>query len=332
MMNTRRNVIAFISKVKFTKRESKLSKQIVKNHHGEDIHIYEPSANPKRSDHSHGVVITLSTPKFSKSLSLGRVAKKIYLGLAIFLGSFFFIGTGIIIYSASSISELTGFLGNMQDAYKNVQNENDELKNILSGSLEEKQKIKDFEQTVNNKNAANGDKCKIDLSKVTIEQKLMTLRNAPSGYPCPFTGITSEFGSRNHPVLHRSIFHEGVDLRAEYGTNIRSTADGIVEFAKFFGGYGNMLVVQHAYGFRTVYGHLSAFTVKQGDYVGKGQIIAKSGQSGLSDGPHLHYEVRYFDKPLNPKPFLEWNAKNYHNIFEQERSIKWASLLEATKW
>jgi len=121
-------------------------------------------------------------------------------------------------------------------------------------------------------------------------------------------------------------------LRAELGTSVVSTADGIVEFAKFFGGYGNMLVIQHAYGFRSVYGHLSVFFVKQGDYIRKGQLIAKSGQSGLSDGPHLHYEVRYFNTPLNPKPFLEWNAQNFHHIFDQERSIKWASLLQATKW
>jgi len=330
--NKKRGVFAFFGKLKFSRMSANVSRQRVKTHHGHEILIREPSAKPIRSDHSTGVVITLSTPYFSKSLSLGRIAKKVYLGLAIFLSLFFFVGTGVIVYSATSISELTGFLGNLQDAYKKVQIENDELKNILSGSIEEKQKIKEFEESVNRRNANGGAKTTIDLSSVTIQQKLMLLRNAPSGYPCKFLGITSEFGSRNHPVLHKSIFHEGIDLRADYGTDITSTADGIVEFAQFFGGYGNMLVIQHAYGFRSVYGHLSVFFVKQGDYIRKGQLIAKSGQSGLSDGPHLHYEVRYFNTPLNPKPFLEWNAQNFHHIFDQERSIKWASLLQATKW
>lgn len=324
---------SFFSRINYFNKKPKTAKHTVKNHLGDEITIHESVAKPKRTENSSGVVITLSTPKFSKSIALGRIAKKVYLGLAIFLALFFFIGSAVIIYSASSISQLSDFLGNMQEAYAKVQNENDELKVILSGSIEEKQKIKEFEEASQKKSSQNGSaERSIDLSKITIEQKLMTLRNAPSGYPCKFNGITSEFGSRNHPVLHSNIFHEGIDLKADSGTPILSTADGIVEFAKFFGGYGNMLVIQHAYGFRTLYGHLSSFNVKQGDYIGRGQVIARSGQSGMSAGPHLHYEVRYFNKPLNPKPFLEWNAENYYNIFEQERNIKWASLLEATKW
>ncbi len=329
-MTNRSRLMAFLSKIKFSKSSNKIKQRRVRHHDGHDIMINEPRANPQITDCARGVVLTLSTPYFSKSLALGRVAKKAYLSLAIFLALFFFVGSGVIIYTTASISDLYGFLGNMQDAYKKVQSENDELKTILSGSLEEKERIKEFEKSVNDKVSLKSDK--IDLASISVEQKLMTLRNAPSGYPCAFGGITSDFGSRNHPILHQSIFHEGIDLRAEYGTNVVSTADGIVEFAKFFGGYGNMLIIQHAYGFRSVYGHLSAFTVKQGDYVRKGQLIAKSGQSGLSQGPHLHYEVRYFNKPLNPKPFIEWNAGNFHNIFEQEGTIKWASLLQATKW
>jgi murein DD-endopeptidase MepM/ murein hydrolase activator NlpD len=326
----RRNFTTMLSKLKFYKQ--KPNKHVVKNHHGEDMILEEVGANPKRTEQSSGVVITLSTPRFSKSLSLGRVAKKAYLGLAIFLALFFFVGSGVIIYSASSIWELSAFLGDMKNAYERVQNENDGLKNLLSGSIEEKQKIKEFEKFVNDKNEAAGEMSKIDIASIVTEQKLMTLMILPSGYPCVNIGITSEFGSRNHPLLDRVIFHEGIDLKADYGTRVNASADGIVEYTKFYSGYGNMVVIDHSFGFKSIYGHLSAFTVKPGDFVRKGQMIAKSGASGLAAGPHLHYEVRFLNRALNPRPFLDWNADHYHQIFDKEKSIKWASLLEATKW
>jgi len=330
--HNRRIFTAMLAKLRFYKQKPKAVKHIVKNHHGEDMIVEEVGAKPRRTEHSSGVVITLSTPKFSKSLSLGRIAKKAYLSLAIFLALFFFVGTGIIIYSANSIWELSSFLGDMKSAYDKVQGENEDLKNLLSGSIEEKQKIKEFEKFVNDKNEAAGEKTKIDIESISMEQKLMTLMILPSGYPCANNGITSEFGSRNHPLLGRNIFHEGIDLKAEHGTRVNAAADGIVEFTKFYAGYGNMVVIDHSFGFKSIYGHLSAFTVKPGDFVRKGQMIARSGASGLAAGPHLHFEVRFLNRPLNPRPFLDWNAEHYHQIFDKERSIKWASLMEATKW
>ncbi|HOI84038.1 MAG TPA: M23 family metallopeptidase, partial [Campylobacterales bacterium] len=129
-----------------------------------------------------------------------------------------------------------------------------------------------------------------------------------------------------------SIFHEGIDLKAAIGTKVYSAADGIVETTKYNGGYGNMLTIQHAYGFKSVYGHLSRFAVQPGQFVRKGQLIAFSGNTGLTAGPHLHYEVRFIGDPLNPDPFLKWNYSNFAYLFEKEKKVRWASLVEATRW
>lgn len=125
----------------------------------------------------------------------------------------------------------------------------------------------------------------------------------PSIHPCEGE-LSSEFGDRIHPVYGYGRFHGGVDFTAEHGTPIRSTAAGVVCHSDWLGGYGQAVEIDHGDGLKTLYAHCSDLVVKKGDRVEKGQLIAKVGTTGLSSGPHCHYEVRREDKPIDPKPFL----------------------------
>jgi murein DD-endopeptidase MepM/ murein hydrolase activator NlpD len=116
--------------------------------------------------------------------------------------------------------------------------------------------------------------------------------------------ITSGFGWRVHPVLGYSRFHSGTDFGAEYGTPIRAADRGTVIFAGEYGGYGNAVVIDHGNGLTTLYGHASALYVQEGQVVQRGQVLAAVGSTGLSTGPHLHFEVRQNGEPVDPIAYL----------------------------
>jgi len=114
--------------------------------------------------------------------------------------------------------------------------------------------------------------------------------------------ISSTFGARRHPVLGYTRMHQGIDFAVATGTPIMAAGNGTVETAGRAGGYGNLLVIRHANGFSTAYGHLSRFAdgVRKGARVRQGQVVAYSGATGLATGPHLHYEVRENGTQVNP--------------------------------
>lgn len=128
--------------------------------------------------------------------------------------------------------------------------------------------------------------------------------SAPSGFPVRAWGVSSGFGSRWHPILGGSRFHSGIDMPATTGTPISATAAGLVASAGWCGGLGLCAIVDHGGGYTTVYGHMSRIDVQEGQEVGSGQVIGQVGSTGQSTGPHLHYEIRFRDRPLNPKKFL----------------------------
>jgi murein DD-endopeptidase MepM/ murein hydrolase activator NlpD len=131
------------------------------------------------------------------------------------------------------------------------------------------------------------------------------LRNVPAIKPV--NGILlSSYGMRPHPVLGYRRMHEGVDFRAEINTEIFSTGDGVVKFAGRRGTYGNLLEIDHGFGIVTRYAHLSRFAddIRPGKKVSRGDIVAYSGNSGLTQGPHLHYEVIVDGKHTNPLNYL----------------------------
>jgi murein DD-endopeptidase MepM/ murein hydrolase activator NlpD len=121
----------------------------------------------------------------------------------------------------------------------------------------------------------------------------------------PVQGIvTSSFGARLDPFKGEGAFHTGIDIATNEGDAVRAPADGIVLKAGLGTGYGREVVVDHGHGVETLYAHLSGFAVVTGQDVRRGDILGYVGSSGHSTGPHLHYEVRIHDTPVNPSKYL----------------------------
>jgi len=126
---------------------------------------------------------------------------------------------------------------------------------------------------------------------------------APNLWPVEGT-VTGSFGERIDPFNGEGAFHSGIDISSSYGTPVMAPADGTVTYADFLGGYGRAVVVDHGHGISTRYGHLANFAVISGQHVHRGDTIGYVGLSGRSTGPHLHYEVRINDTPVNPHKYL----------------------------
>lgn len=123
--------------------------------------------------------------------------------------------------------------------------------------------------------------------------------------------MASGYGYRMHPILKYKKFHAGMDFSAAIGTPIYATGDGVVKKVVTSSGYGKHVVIEHGFGYETLYGHMSEFNVKRKQKVKRGEIIGYVGNTGLSSGPHLHYEVHKNGKVLNPVNF-------YHNDLSAE--------------
>lgn len=123
----------------------------------------------------------------------------------------------------------------------------------------------------------------------------------------PLEGILlSGYGMRVHPVFKYKRMHDGIDFRAEIGTDLFATGDGVVKYASRNGNYGNLLVIDHGFGFETRYAHLSGYAdgIRVGSEVKRGDIVAYSGNTGLTNGPHLHYEVHLNGESVDPLNYL----------------------------
>jgi murein DD-endopeptidase MepM/ murein hydrolase activator NlpD len=127
--------------------------------------------------------------------------------------------------------------------------------------------------------------------------------SAPSLWPVDGK-VTSSFGEREDPFNGEGAFHAGIDISAPFGEAIHATGDGTIEFADRTNGYGREVVIDHGHGIKTLYGHMSGFAVTAGDDVRRGQVIGYIGLSGRSTGPHVHYEVRIQNIPVNPHKYL----------------------------
>ena len=164
---------------------------------------------------------------------------------------------------------------------------------------------------------------------VNARTKQLMLRLIPNGRPVVrFVGVSSGFGWRKHPVTGEREFHKGLDYRGRTGDKVVATADGVVEYAGHHktSGYGTMVLLDHAFGFRSLYGHLSKVLVKSGQVVYKGQVIGLMGNTGLSTGSHLHYQLSFVQRALDPAPFVSWNMKDFRTIFKKVRKVPWDSL------
>lgn len=136
-----------------------------------------------------------------------------------------------------------------------------------------------------------------------IEKERKLFRASPLGWPCPGRR-TSHFGKRLDPFHGSEEFHFGIDIAGPAGTPIRATADGKVILSSWHMGYGNLVIIQHDFGYTTRYGHNSRLKVKVGDKVRRGEIIATMGETGRASGPHCHYEVWRYGKRQNPYTYM----------------------------
>ena len=135
------------------------------------------------------------------------------------------------------------------------------------------------------------------------DQYLDTIQNIPLGPPVPGV-LTSKFGWRKDPINGKRAYHHGVDIRGERGSDVKATADGTVKLTNYTKGDGRYILIDHGNGFVTKYAHLNKSLVKKGDAVSRGQVIGLLGSTGRSTGPHVHYEIHYNDKLVNPIRFV----------------------------
>lgn len=143
------------------------------------------------------------------------------------------------------------------------------------------------------------------LNKVDLD--LQTISPIPLGYPVVFKRISSGFGKRIDPLNGQSAFHDGLDLSGIPGSKVKATADGTVAERGHNDTYGWYVRIDHGNGFSTMYAHNSKILARWGAKVKRGDAIALLGNTGRSTGPHLHYEVRYKNQPINPAKFVNIN-------------------------
>lgn len=146
----------------------------------------------------------------------------------------------------------------------------------------------------------------------SIEQLEENLLYIPTEWPTDPNTITSPFGPRKDPFNRTKAIHSGIDVRGKTGTPIYAAADGTVDLAQYYGGYGNTIIINHGGRYETLYAHLSKIHVEQGDQVKKGEVIGELGSTGRSTGPHLHYEVIKDGTPVDPEHYL--------NFFEDKQN------------
>jgi murein DD-endopeptidase MepM/ murein hydrolase activator NlpD len=143
----------------------------------------------------------------------------------------------------------------------------------------------------------------LGLTKNATTADWFRANSAPNLWPVEGL-VTGSFGERIDPFNGEGAFHSGVDISAGFGQPVVAPADGYVTFADFLGGYGRAVMIDHGHGISTRYGHLANFAVIAGQHIRRGDTIGYVGLSGRSTGPHLHYEVRINDTPVNPYKYL----------------------------
>lgn len=137
-----------------------------------------------------------------------------------------------------------------------------------------------------------------------LKQNQLLYESIPAIKPCEGEYSIDSYGMRLHPILNIYKMHTGIDILNDVGTAVKSSGKGKVVFVGTRGGYGLTVEIDHGFGYKTIYAHLSSTNVKEGQIVNRGQVIAKSGNSGLSSGPHLHYEVLHNGQNYNPADFF----------------------------
>ncbi len=233
----------------------------------------------------------------------------------------------------SSLSQIHNQLDQLQLQYEHIMDKEDELHLLLGDTrikkrtYRQRRRIKKKITRMNKDykeiesvapNRINSAQLKIDFLQKKLSQKNDTftvfldktyqIKDRFSSTPSirPIYGrLQSKYGWRHHPIHRRKKFHKGIDFASWNGAPIQATADGLIEYAGWSGSFGFVIVIDHDYGYRTIYAHCSQLLVDQGTLVKKGQIIAQVGSTGISTGSHLHYEVKKWRTSVNPIAYLD---------------------------
>jgi murein DD-endopeptidase MepM/ murein hydrolase activator NlpD len=159
-----------------------------------------------------------------------------------------------------------------------------------------------------------------DLVKMAKTREVR-MENIPAIQPIlnkDLTRIASGFGARIDPVYHVVRFHQGMDFTASTGTDIYATGNGTVSFCGWRQGYGNTVIINHGFGYETLYAHCSELLVVEGQKVRRSDVVAKVGNTGKSTGPHLHYEVRLRGTQVDPRNyfFMDLSPEDYDRMVQ----------------
>ena len=278
--------------------------------------------------------ITIHDDKSLKQINLPYSVKS-----GVLYAIVFFVASGLlaffgVVYLNNTVDEMVNKREKMQILIDKEHEINDALVQSIEAKQEELQtavdRLDNIEGLIGLSPSENMSvQERIELAALTSEEIALMHQFIPNGSPVEYKGVSSPFGYRIHPITKVRTLHKGTDLIAARKTPVYVQADGVVEFAGRDKGFGRLIRITHNYGFKTYYGHLKSFAVKTGDFVRKGDLIAYSGNSGISNGPHLHYEVRFLNRPLNAFNFIKWEVDNYQNIFEKEKKVPWHSLVKA---
>jgi murein DD-endopeptidase MepM/ murein hydrolase activator NlpD len=288
--------------------------------------------------------ITIHDANGIQQFNVHQIIKKFGLYLLVFIVFIFALAAFSIAYLNSSVNRIQAKTQKMEKAYALLEEKNAHLSETVAATEEilgQKKdeliavtdKLTDIEHLIGLRTEEDTSLAeRVDLATITSEEMAALMQHIPNGSPVEYRGITSKFGYRTHPTLKTQEFHRGSDLKAPMDTPIYATADAIVEWSGEHkrSGYGNLIILDHSFGFRTYFGHLNKVVVKSGQFVKRGDLIGYTGNSGMSNGPHLHYEVRFIQRALNPFWFVKWRVANYNSIFEKEKNVPWQSLITAT--
>jgi murein DD-endopeptidase MepM/ murein hydrolase activator NlpD len=288
--------------------------------------------------------VTVSSLNGSTHFNLHKTIRNVLVGFAAALIAMVAVAFFVITWLSSEVNQLEQLRDQAIQEYESSLASQKTLNELLAednsrlkSSLTEKEvELEDIDKALSSLESSMGVRAdehslsmadRAFLAAQSYTEKNMMLRLIPSGKPFEVSArVSSPFGYRTHPVSGNRHLHRGIDYPLPQGTPVMSTADGLVEYAGAVQGYGNIVIVHHAMGFKSRYAHLKKVLVKKGDVVTKGQEIALSGNTGTSTAPHLHYEVEFLQRPLNPLDFIKWDLKEYDQIFTKVSNVPWESL------
>ena len=226
------------------------------------------------------------------------------------------------VQSSDLTTQLTQYQNLKEQLEGDISSKEDELLSVSS-------RLEEIEEYLGGSKPELDMNSRLNIAAVNTAVRLALLKQIPNGSPVKIGRRSPKYGMRTHPVTKKRTMHRGLDFAVNTGTAIYSPSDGIIEVTrKSNKGSGNFIRISHAFGITSSYSHMKSFKVKSGQFVKKGDLIGYSGNSGLTSGPHLHYEIRFIGRSMNPANFVDWNIDNFESLFENQKGIQWDYLIK----